>query len=173
MEENEEKQDVKSFSTDEINIIIADDEMKTCEEIEAMLKEYSYIKIIGIANTDEEEIRMIEELKPDVAVTDLMRRHQFTGLDIIKDYAEKENSPKFIIVSFASDESLCYRYKNIACSLEKYPKTNGAKLAYKILCAKRMLIVEEQKKEEKRLIEANKKSGFLSKIKELFFNLKR
>ena len=116
---------------------------------------------------------MIEELKPDVAVTDLMRRHQFTGLDIIKDYAEKENSPKFIIVSFASDESLCYRYKNIACSLEKYPKTNGAKLAYKILCAKRMLIVEEQKKEEKRLIEANKKSGFLSKIKELFFNLKR
>jgi DNA-binding NtrC family response regulator len=173
MEENEEKQDAKSFSTDEINIIIADDEMKTCEEIEAMLKEYSYIKIIGIANTDEEEIRMIEELKPDVAVTDLMRRHQFTGLDIIKDYAEKENSPKFIIVSFASDESLCYRYKNIACSLEKYPKTNGAKLAYKILCAKRMLIVEEQKKEEKRLIEANKKSGFLSKIKELFFNLKR
>lgn len=173
MEENEEKQDAKSFSTDEINIIIADDEMKTCEEIEAMLKEYSYIKIIGIANTDEEEIRMIEELKPDVAVTDLMRRHQFTGLDIIKDYAEKENSPKFIIVSFASDDSLCYRYKNIACSLEKYPKTNGAKLAYKILCAKRMLIVEEQKKEEKRLIEANKKSGFLSKIKELFFNLKR
>lgn len=173
MEENEEKQDVKSFSINEINIIIADDEMKTCEGIETMLKEYSYIKIIGIANTDDEEIRMIEELKPDVVVTDLMRKHQFTGLDIIKDYAEKENSPKFIIVSFASDEGLCYRYKNIAGSLAKYPKTNGAELAYKILCAKRTLIAEEQDKEEKRLIEANKKSDFLSKIKELFLNLKR
>lgn len=50
-----------------------------------MLKEYSYIKIIEIANTNEKEIRMIEELKPDVVVTDLKRRHQFTGLDIIKD----------------------------------------------------------------------------------------
>ena len=59
--------------------------MKTCEEIETMLKEYSYIKITEIANTNEKETRMIEELKPDVVVTDLKRRHQFTGLDIIKD----------------------------------------------------------------------------------------
>lgn len=50
-----------------------------------MLKEYSYIKIIEIANTNEKETRMIEELKPDVVVTDLKRRHQFKGLDIIKD----------------------------------------------------------------------------------------
>ena len=35
--------------------------MKTCEEIETMLKEYSYIKIIEIANTNEKETRMIEE----------------------------------------------------------------------------------------------------------------
>ncbi len=39
---------------------------------------------MGIANTDEEEIKLIEELKPDVVVTDLMRNHEFTGLDIIK-----------------------------------------------------------------------------------------
>ena len=41
-----------------VNIIIADDEVKTCEQIENMLKKYSYINIMGIANTDEEEIRI-------------------------------------------------------------------------------------------------------------------
>ena len=173
MEENEEKQDVKSFSINEINIIIADDEMKTCEQIENMLKKYSYINIMGIANTDEEEINLIEELKPDVVVTDLMRNHEFTGLDIIKDYSEKETSPKFVVVSFSPDYGLCYIYKNITNCVHKFPEINGSELAYKILCAKRTLIAEEQDKEEKRLIEANKKSDFLSKIKELFLNLKR
>ena len=92
MEEKEVEQFDNNINIGKVNIIIADDEVKTCEQIESMLKKYSYINIMGIANTDEEEIKLIEELKPDVVVTDLMRNHEFTGLDIIKDYSEKEKS---------------------------------------------------------------------------------
>ena len=128
---------------EKIKIIIADDDIKTCEEIKEKLKNYESIKVIGIANTDEEEIRMIEELKPDVVVTDLMRNHRFTGLDIIKDYSEKDESPKFIIVSFSPDYGLCNRYKNISDYVFKFPYINDSELAYKIICAKRTIIKEK------------------------------
>ena len=128
---------------EKIKIIIADDDIKICEEIKEKLKNYESIKVIGIANTDEEEIRMIEELKPDVVVTDLMRNHRFTGLDIIKDYSEKDESPKFIIVSFSPDYGLCNRYKNISDYVFKFPYINDSELAYKIICAKRTIIKEK------------------------------
>ena len=122
---------------------IADDDIKTCEEIKEKLKNYESIEVIGIANTDEEEIRMIEELKPDIVVTDLMRNHKFTGLDIIKDYSEKDESPKFIIVSFSPDYGLCNIYKNISDYVFKFPYINASELAYKIICAQRTIIKEK------------------------------
>ena len=166
MEEKDVKQDENNINIREVNIIIADDEVRICEQIESMLKWYSYINIIGIANTDEEEIKLIEELKPDVVVTDLMRNHEFTGLDIIKDYAEKEKSPKFVVVSFSPDYGLCYRYKNITSCVHKFPEINGSELAYKILCAKRIIWREEQDRLEQK---EEKQSRFWEKFKKVLF----
>ena len=89
MSEESKNKEVENIllKLEKIKIIIADDDIKTCEDIKNKLKNYESIEVIGIANTDEEEIKMIEELKPDVVVTDLMRNHKFTGLDIIKDYS--------------------------------------------------------------------------------------
>lgn len=168
MKEEIEEQTDNDVKINEINIIIADDEMKTCEEIKKILSEYNQIKILGIANNDDDEIRMIEELKPDVVITDLMRNHQFTGLDIIKNYAEKKESPKFIVVSFTPDPGLCYRYKNISDCLYKYPKINGAELAYKIICAKRNILKEKQELLQKKLIE-ERNSSILKKLKRILF----
>ena len=42
---------------------------------------------------------MIEELKPDVVITDLVRNHKYTGLDIIKDYYNKKSNVKFLVIS--------------------------------------------------------------------------
>lgn len=148
-----------------IKVIIADDEMKTCEEIKEKIKSYEQIKILGIANTDEDEIRMIEELKPDVVITDLMRGRNFTGLDIIKDYAEKENSPKFIIVSFTPEAGLIHRYKNVSDCVAKFPEINGSELAYKIICAKRTIWREEQDRIENKILEEKKKNSFWGKLK--------
>ena len=49
----------EDININEIKIIIADDEIRTCEEIKEYLSMYNQIKILGVANSDEEEIRMI------------------------------------------------------------------------------------------------------------------
>ena len=111
-------------------------------------------------------IKLIEELKPDVVVTDLMRNHEFTGLDIIKDYSEKETRPKFVVVSFSPDYGLCYIYKNITNCVHKFPEINGSELAYKILCAKRIIWKEEQ---DRLMQRKEKQSSFWEKLKKVLF----
>lgn len=82
-----------------IKIIIADDNVHICEFTKKFLEKYEDVEILGVANTDEEEIRMIEELKPEIVITDLMRNHKYTGLDIIRDYQNKKDAPQFLVVS--------------------------------------------------------------------------
>ena len=82
-----------------IKIIIADDNVHICEFTKKFLEKYEDVEIIGVANTDEEEVRMIEELKPEIVITDLMRNHKYTGLDIIRDYQNKKDAPQFLVVS--------------------------------------------------------------------------
>lgn len=63
---------------EKIKIVIADDNKGVCELLKNFLKKYKNIEILGIANTDEQEIEMIENLKPDILITDLVINHQYT-----------------------------------------------------------------------------------------------
>lgn len=47
-------------------IIIADDNVHICKFMKESLSKHEGIEILGIANTDEDEIKMIEELKPEL-----------------------------------------------------------------------------------------------------------
>lgn len=82
-----------------IKVIIADDNINFCKFIKGYLENYEDIEILGVANTDEDEIKMIEELKPEIVITDLMRNHKYTGLDIIKDYFKKKSKVEFLVIS--------------------------------------------------------------------------
>lgn len=82
-----------------IKIIIADDNIHICKFIKEFLEKYEDIEILGIANSDEDEIKMIEELKPEIVITDLMRNHRYTGLDIIKSYFAKNKDITFLVIS--------------------------------------------------------------------------
>lgn len=82
-----------------IKIIIADDNIHICKFTKEFLEKYEDIEILGIANSDEDEIRMIEELKPEIVITDLMRNHRYTGLDIIKSYFAKNKDIAFLVIS--------------------------------------------------------------------------
>ncbi len=57
---------------EKIRVIITEDNIHICKFIEENLKKYSDIEILGIANTDEEEIKMIEKQKPEIVITDLI-----------------------------------------------------------------------------------------------------
>lgn len=104
---------------EEIKVIIADDNKTICNFIEQHLKEYDEIKILGIANTDEEEIQMIEELKPDIVITDLMRNRKYTGLDIIKEYSIKEDSPQFLVISADNKKDVIKNGLEVAGYIQK------------------------------------------------------
>lgn len=82
-----------------IKIIIADDNVYICKFIKEYLEKYNDIEILGVANNDDDEIKMIEELKPEVVITDLMRNNKYTGLDIIKKYFYGHNKVKFLVIS--------------------------------------------------------------------------
>lgn len=90
-----------------IRVLIADDNKEICMFISNFLKKKEDVEILGIANTDEDEIKMIDNLKPEIVITDLTRNHKNTGLDIIKNYFGKDNSPKFLVIS-AGDKNEIY-----------------------------------------------------------------
>lgn len=104
---------------EEIKIIIADDNKPMCKFVSSYLEKYEEIKVLGIANTDEEEIRMIEELKPEIVITDLMRNHKYTGLDIIKDYQNKENPPEFLVLSAGNEIDMIKKDVSVAGFIKK------------------------------------------------------
>lgn len=84
---------------EKIKVIIADDNKSICEFIRKYLEQYEEIEILGVANTDDEEIDMIEKLQPEIVITDLMRNYKYTGLDIIKKYYRKQKGPEFLVIS--------------------------------------------------------------------------
>lgn len=113
-----------------IKIIIADDEKECADELFHNLLKYKDIDILGIANSDSEEVNLIEKLRPDVVITDLMRENGETwgGLDIIRKYANN-NSVKFLVTSYASKSLVFSKYKNIEGFIEKYPSINYDELS--------------------------------------------
>jgi len=100
-------------------IIIADDNKEWCNILYKYLVRYNEFEILGIANTDEDEIKLIEEKKTDIVITDLMRNGEYTGFDIIKEYSTHKNSPQFLIISAGMPVSTIMKCKNVANFIEK------------------------------------------------------
>lgn len=94
----------ESITERTIRILIADDYKPLCNTLKKILNKYKELEVIGIANTDQEEISKIEDLKPNVVITDIKRNNQYTGLDIVKKYSCKEDSPYFFIISSEINE---------------------------------------------------------------------
>ena len=104
---------------DKIRIIIADDNKPICEFMKKYLEQYEEIEVLGIANTDDEEIEMIEKLEPEIVITDLMRNHKYTGLDIIKKYYKKEKSPEFLVISADREQNVITNGLEVAGYIQK------------------------------------------------------
>lgn len=100
-------------------IIIADDNIGFCNIICEYLSHFNNIEILGIAHTDQEEIDLIETLKPEIVVTDLVRNRKYTGLKIIEDYMNKEDGPEFLVISADEKDSVIKPNLKIGGYIEK------------------------------------------------------
>ena len=152
---------------DKVKLIIADDSKEECQFLRKAIEKYEDIEILGIANTDTEEIEMIENLKPEIVITDLMRNGEFTGFNIIKEYYTKEYSPKFLIVTCAVPTVVFTKYSNIAGFIHKlginYDEIVIELRKIKKEKEKEKVEQEKTKKEETEKIET-KKNSFLKKL---------
>lgn len=159
---NMEKLEGDMKMNEKIKIIIADDNVAFCNNLKVYLEQYEEVDILGLAHNDEDEIKMIEDLNPEVVITDLLRNHKYTGLEIIKDYNNKANSPKFLIISADKKEDVIDDSLKIGGYIKK-PFFNYENIIQELRRIKTE-IIEEQKQliisQNNQLI----KIGFLQKI---------
>ena len=85
-----------------IKVLIADNNIEIAKMIKYKLEENIEFEVLDTCYSDNEEIKLIEKLDPDVVITDLVRNGRESGIDIIKMYKAKEKNIKFLVIS-ASD----------------------------------------------------------------------
>lgn len=83
-----------------IKLLIADDEPLVCVGIQSMLNWEDYgIEVVGTARNGQQAADMIDELSPDIVITDIKMPIK-TGLELAAEIREKnENLPVFIILT--------------------------------------------------------------------------
>ena len=151
--------------SDKITIIIADDNKIMCEFLKKEIERHENIEILGIANTNEDEIKLIEELKPEIVITDLMRNGEYTGLKIIKDYAEREESPQFLIISAGVPCYTIMGFHNVANFFNKLD-LNYTRVTVELENIKQRIIEDIKRKEQLKLEQEKdiKKKNFLERL---------
>lgn len=84
---------------DILNIIIADDNLILANLMKTLIEKNEKYRIVGIAKNEEEEIKLIDSLKPDLVITDLKKNGKWTGFDIIEKYRLRKSNVEFFIIS--------------------------------------------------------------------------
>lgn len=80
-------------------IIVANGNRYIADLQEKFMKKNKNIEILGIATNSQEEIELIEKYKPDIVITNIVRKNEdINGWDIIKKYENNEEI-KFILIT--------------------------------------------------------------------------
>lgn len=149
---------------EKIKVLIADDEWAICDLIEKELKKYEDIEIVGIVKEKDEEIRAIDENKPDIVITDLLRNNEYVGYNIIKKYEEESYSPVFLLFTAAPPSIVFTKCKNVGGYIQKF----GGKFDRIVVEIRRIKEEMENQREENPLQNENKdnnKNNFIEFIK--------
>lgn len=82
-----------------LKIVIADDNEVLVDMMKKWIEENERYQVIGIARDRNDEMYLIDTLKPNVVITDIKEKNGWTGLDVIEKYMDSEYKPIFFIVS--------------------------------------------------------------------------
>lgn len=89
-----------------LRIVIADDNYEFAKFIKTILEKDERFEIIGIAPSDEEEIKLIQTHKPDIVITDLKKTGKYTSIKIIEKFSNKKCKPIFFVISGSTTDYL-------------------------------------------------------------------
>ena len=173
-EDNKVSKNSEYLLNRKLKVLIADDEKKMVDEIISNINvENEDYEIIGYALSTEEERNKINELKPDIVITDIYRgsigNKKAGGFEIIKEYSEKYFLPRFIIISYTPD----FKADNIVGTYTKLPNVDYKKMKeqlHVIKITERSLFMRgyEERKNTKEQT-TNKKNNVMNKIKKILF----
>ena len=119
-------------------------DVKFTDKLKSKLSKYKDIEILGVANTNEDERRMINELNPEIVITDIVRDDEVGGWEIIEEYSKKGNRPQFLILSAGFRDCFITRNENVIGYIEKYPEINYSRMVARL----RIVKFENYKKEQ-------------------------
>ena len=82
-----------------LKIVIADDNEVLVDMMKKWIEENERYQVIGMARDRNDEMYLIDTLKPNVVITDIKEKDGCTGLDVVEKYMDSEYKPIFFIVS--------------------------------------------------------------------------
>lgn len=86
-----------------VNILVTEDESIVRKDIERSLKKLGY-NVVGTADTGEKAINLAKDLKPDLALMDIMLKGTMTGIEAAAAIREEIDIP-IVFLTAHSDES--------------------------------------------------------------------
>ncbi|MEM6842917.1 MAG: response regulator transcription factor [Bacteroidota bacterium] len=98
-----------------ITVVLADDHAILTEGTASILKEYSFIDLLGAVANGEEALQLVVEHKPDVLVADISMPG-ISIFDIIKEIEERQLSTKVLILSMHDTPNYIFQALNSGVS---------------------------------------------------------
>jgi PAS domain S-box-containing protein len=87
------------------NIFVLEDEALVSLEIQERLQGFGY-NVCGSASSGEEALKVLEQVKPDMALIDIRLKGEMTGIDVAKVLREKQHIPYVFLTSYSDKATL-------------------------------------------------------------------
>ena len=91
-----------------IRILIAEDHLMVRSGIRALLEKSGELKILGEASNGQEAVEMVEKLKPDVLIMDIMMP-RMNGIQAAQNIRKLRVHTNILLLSMYADEGLVYQ----------------------------------------------------------------
>lgn len=93
---------------DQTKILIVDDNVEVRSQLSAAVASMEEAKVVGTAANGMTAIEMINQLKPDIVLLDIIMP-QLDGFGVIEYLSERDNMPDIIVISALSQENFIMR----------------------------------------------------------------
>lgn len=88
-----------------VNILVTEDESIVRKDIERSLKKLGY-NVVGTADTGEQAIQLAHDLKPDLALMDIMLKGDMTGIEAAQAIKADIDIPIIFLTAHSDDKTL-------------------------------------------------------------------
>ena len=88
-----------------VNILVIEDESIVRKDIERSLQKLGY-NVSGSADTGEKAIALARELKPDLALMDIMLKGDMTGIEAAAEIKKENDIPVIFLTAYADESTL-------------------------------------------------------------------